>query len=160
MKLTNVEEIALMKRSCAIHGLTPTKIKQLLESKSKYDSDKVDAVARTLSQLKSMQMMKKTELRSDKESKGLVKALSSKLTPLDEFVAQSKNPEEVKKYRWVQAVFSRGKATQAETIALLSQSSISSMKALDPFQVEKLHLCSDDYTARSASLFCKRFNLL
>ena len=160
MKLTNSEAVTLLKRSCAIHGISLPALKRLMESKSKVDSDKADAVAKTLSQLKSMQIAKKTELRSDKESRGLVKALASKLTPYEEYIAQTKQPESIKNSGWVKRIFQRGKATQAEAIALLSHSCISSMQALDPYQVERVHLCSDDYTTRSAGLFCKRFNLI
>lgn len=159
MKLTNIESVTLMQRSCAIHGITLPALKRLLESKSKSDSDKADAVAKTLSQLKSMQIAKKTELRSDKESRGLVKALASKLTPYEEYIAQTKHPESMKACDWVKRIFQRGKVSQAEAIALLSNSCISSMKELDPYQVERVQLCSDEYTSRSAGLFCKRFNL-
>jgi ribosomal protein L9 len=160
MKLTHLEEVTLIKRSCAIHGITITELKRLLESKSKSDSDKADAVAKTNAQLKSMQMLKKTEIRSDKESRTLVKALSSKLTPYEEFVAQSKSPEEVKKYGWVKSIFTKGKATQAESIALLSQSCISSMEKLDPYQVQRVHLHCDEGIKKVALNFSKRFNLL
>ena len=156
MKLTHLEEVSLMRRSCAIHGIT----KRLLESKNRADSAKADAVAKTNAQLKSMQMLKKTEIRSDKESRNLIKALSSKLTPYEEFVAQTKSPEEVKKYGWVKSIFDKGKATQAESIALLSQSCISSMQKLDPYQVERVHLHCDEGIKKVALNFSKRFNLL
>ena len=109
MKLTHLEEVNLMRRSCAIHGITISELKRLLESMNRADSAKADAVAKTNAQLKSMQMLKKTEIRSDKESRTLVKALSSKLTPYEEFVAQSKSPEEVKRYGWVKSIFTKGR---------------------------------------------------
>jgi ribosomal protein L9 len=160
MKLTHLEEVSLMRRSCAIHGITVAELKRLLESKSKADSAKADAVAKTNAQLKSMQMLKKTEIRSDKQSRTIVKALSSKLNPYEEFVAQTKSPEEVKKYGWVKSIFDKGKATQAESIALLSQSCISSMQKLDPYQVERVHLHCDEGIKKVALNFSKRFNLL
>lgn len=160
MKLTNIESVSLMKRSCAINGITLSTLKRLIESKSNSDSNKVDAVAKTLSQLKSMQIAKKTELRSDKESRNLVKALACKLTPYEEYIAQTKHPEFLKNSDWVKRIFQRGRATQAEAIALLSHSCISSMKELDPYQVEAVQLCSDEHTSRSAGSFCKRFNLI
>ena len=160
MKLTHLEEVNLMRRSCAIHGITISELKRLLESKNRADSAKADAVAKTNAQLKSMQMVKKTEIRSDKESRTLIKALSSKLTPYEEFVAQTKSPEEVKKYGWVKSIFTKGKATQAESIALLSQSCISSMQKLDPYQVQRVYLHCDEGIKRVALNFSKRFNLL
>jgi len=162
MKLTTNEAVSLMKRSFAIHGCSQTEAKNLMQSADKGDafaSTKADAIAKTFAQLKSMQVVKKTEMRSDKESKSLLKALSSKLTPYEEFIAQSKKPEATKNESWIKAVFKRGKVTQAEAIALLSNSCISVMKPLDPFVVERAHLGSDPKLVKGASAFCKRFNL-
>jgi|GEM_PF-6195595 len=160
MKLTYYEDVNLMKRSCSIHGCTTAELKRLLNSVKVGESAKADAIAKTYVQLKSMQMAKKTEVRSDRESRGLLKALSSKLTPYEEFIAQSKNPKEMKESLWVKRIFNRGKATQVEAIALLSNSSLSCMKALDPFLVERHYLSSDSITTRSAGAFCKRFKLI
>lgn len=163
MKLTTNEAISLMKRSLAIHGCSQTEVKGLMQSADKGDafaSNKADAIAKTFAQLKSMQIVKKTEMRSDKESKSLLKALSSKLSPYEEFIAQSKKPEYAKNESWIKAVFKRGKVTQAEAIALLSNSCISVMKPLDPFEVERAHLGSDPKLVKGASVFCKRFNLV
>ena len=74
MKLTTNEAVGLMKRSCAIHGITVAELARLLQSTNKADSAKADAIAKTNAQLKSMQIVKKTEMRSDKESKSLLKA--------------------------------------------------------------------------------------
>lgn len=159
MKLTTNEAVSLMKRSCAIHGITVAELAKLLQSTNKADSAKADAIAKTNAQLKSMQIVKKTEMRSDKESRSLLKALSSKLSPYEEYIAQTKKPESTKNESWIKAVFKRGRVTQVEAIALLSYSCISVMKPLDPFQAERAHLCSDPKLVNGANAFCKRFNL-
>ena len=162
MKLTTNEAVSLMKRSLAIHGCSQTEAKGLMQSAEKgdsYASAKADAIAKTFAQLKSMQMVKKTEMRSDKESKSLARALSSKLSPYEEFIAQTKNPQSTKNESWIKAVFKRGKVTQVEAIALLSYSCISVMKPLDPFNVERAQLGSDPKLVKGAGAFCKRFNL-
>jgi len=160
MKLTTNEAVSLMKRSCAIHGITIAELARLLQSTNKADSVKADAIAKTNAQLKSMQIVKKTEMRSDKESKSLLRALSSKLTPYEEYIAQTKKPEYAKNESWIKAVFKRGKVTQTEAIALLSNSCISVMKALEPFEVERAYLGSDPKLVEGAGAFCKRFNLV
>lgn len=156
MNLNNLEQINLMRRSCEINGTSQAKLKTLLESKNKADMAKVEAIAKTFSQLKQFQISKKIEIRSCKESRGLAKALSSKLSPYDQFLAQCKKPETAKDYSWLKTVFKRGTADQAEMIAMLSQSSISSMKPIDPFKAME---CSVFGTAGAASSFCKRFGI-
>jgi hypothetical protein len=160
MKLTMFEEVTLMKRACNIHGCGVTELKAILNSKMRSDSSKADAIAKTFAKLKAMQITKKTEVRSDKESKSLAKVLAQKLTPLEEYVAQSKNPEEIQKSSWVRTIFNKGAVTHAEAIALLSNSAISSMKAVDPFAVQKAQLHCDEAIKRIALVFCKRFNLI
>lgn len=144
------QEISLMRRSCAIHGCTLPELKALLES----PGDKADAIAQTYANLKSMVFAKNAE-----SSKGRLKPLIVKLSPYEEFIAASKNPDSMRNTPWVKKIFQRGKATQAECVALLSNSSASFMRPFDPYQVEKSHLTSDSLT-RSAERFCKRFNLL
>lgn len=156
MKLTTVEQVNLMERSLAINGTSQAKLKTLLESKNKADMAKADAIAKTFNQLKQMQLAKKEEIRSCKESRGLAKALSSKLSPYDQFLAQCKKPETAKDYSWLKTVFKRGTADQAEMIAMLSESSISSMKPIDPFKAME---CSAFGTAGAASAFAKRFGI-
>lgn len=162
MKLTTNEEVILMKRSIAIHGCSQTEAKNLMQSADKGDafaSTKADAIAKTFAQLKSMQKAKKTEMRSDRESSSLLRVLSSKLSPYEEYIAQTKKPEFAKNESWIKAIFKRGKVTQIESIALLSNSCISVMKPLDPFDVERVHLGSDPQLIKGAGAFCKRFNL-
>lgn len=159
MKLTNVEQVDLMKRSCAINGCSLSKLGVLMQSSNKADESKVAAVAKTMEQLKSMQIAKKIEMRSDKGSKSALKELSSRLTPYQAFIAQTKKPESAKDYAWIQRVFERGSADQAEQIAMMSQSCISSMKAIDPFTAEASHAASVSGTGASASAFCKRFGI-
>jgi len=160
MKLTKYEEVTLMKQAINIHGITFVELKKLLNSKNKSESNKADAIAQTFSRLKSMQVGKKTEARSDKQSKTLAKALSTKLSPVEEFIAQSKRPDQVKKSSWVKSVFEYGKVSDTQAIALLSQSCMSSMQELDPYQVERVRLHNDEVTKRVALGFCKRFGLI
>lgn len=162
MKLTTNEAISLMKRSLAIHGCSQAEANNLMQAADKgnaFASIKTDAIAKTFAQLKSMQMIKKTEMCSGKESKSLLRVLSSKLSPYEEYIAQTKKPEYAKNESWIKAIFKRGKVTQVESIALLSNSCISVMKPLDPFDVERANLGSDPRLIKGAGVFCKRFNL-
>ena len=159
MKLTRFEQIDLMRRSCAINGTTQTELAKLLKSTNKADESKVDAVCKVFAQLKSTQMLKKLEARLDKGSNSLIKTLATKLTPYEEYIAQTKKPESARSSAWIKRIFSKKTATQAEAIALLSHSCMSVMKPIDPFTAEVSHATSDAMTVNSANAFCKRFNL-
>jgi len=157
--LTRSEEVDLLKSSCAINGCTLSEAGKLLKSPSKADQSKLDAIAKTLSQLSAMKMAKKMDLRSDKESKTVLKSLSGRLTPFETYIAQTKNPDMMNNSAWVKKVFQKGAADSYEKVALLSNSCISFARAMDPFDVKRSHAICEPSLVRSAAIFCKRFGL-
>jgi len=159
MNLNFSERSDLLNKACAINGLTPSAVARLLKSANKADQSKVDAVAKTLESLKSMQIAKKIEQRDDKSTKSVLKAISSKLTPYEAWIAQSKNPDMMKSSSWVKRIFEKKTADSYEKVALLSNSCISIVKEMDPYQANRSQAICEPDLMRSAAIFCKRFGL-